>query len=227
MLLLSILLLAASIIGQKVENTSPATYTNYQETSTDNCTGSTSICTQELPFNVNNPPDVWLDASLTVPTIELRVDNIQARLNLDTRVASLINLTAGVSVGISTVQLKIRGVNAHVQLAVKLDKIVDIVNRTLESIDLNPLLARTITVNFKIIISISNLILISTSTSKCPNNNNSVCTTLPHNISNSPDIWLNVSDLSVDEISLDIENLKAHVNVSASVANLVSLNTEC
>ncbi len=36
------------------------------------------------------------------------------------------------------------GVNAQVQLAVKFDKIVDIVNKTLESLDLNPLLARTI-----------------------------------------------------------------------------------
>jgi hypothetical protein len=64
-------------------------------------------------------------------------------------------------VSISTVQLKILGkknekskmkicflfnigVNAQVQLAVKFDKIVDIVNKTLESLDLNPLLARTI-----------------------------------------------------------------------------------
>ena len=92
-----------------MEDTSPIGYTNYQETSTDNCTGSTSICTTELPFNISNPPDVWLDARVTVPSIELIVNNIQARLNLDARVASLVNLTAGVSVSISTVQLKILG----------------------------------------------------------------------------------------------------------------------
>ncbi|CAF1339788.1 unnamed protein product [Rotaria sordida] len=144
MLLLSILLLVVSITGKTVEKTSTNGYTNYQEISTDNCTGSASICTQELPFNVSNPPDVWLDAKITVSTIELRVDNLQARLNLDVQVASLVNINAGVSVGISTVQLKIRGVNAQVQLAVGFDKIVDIINKTLESIDLNPLLARTI-----------------------------------------------------------------------------------
>jgi hypothetical protein len=46
---------------------------------------------------------------VTVPTILLQVNNIQARLNLDVRVASLVNITAGVSVSISSVQLKILG----------------------------------------------------------------------------------------------------------------------
>ncbi|CAF2511657.1 unnamed protein product [Rotaria sp. Silwood2] len=69
------------------------------------------------------PPDVWLNASITALTIELHVDHIQARLNVDARIP---------------------GVNAQVQLAVELDKIVDIVNRTLQSVDLNPLLARAI-----------------------------------------------------------------------------------
>ncbi len=40
--------------------------------------------------------------------------------------------------------LDVSGVNAHVQLAVKFDKVVDIINRTLSSIDLNPLLATVI-----------------------------------------------------------------------------------
>jgi hypothetical protein len=44
-----------------------------------------------------------------VPSIELRVDNLQARLNLDAKVASLVNLAAGVSVSITTVQLQILG----------------------------------------------------------------------------------------------------------------------
>ncbi|UJR08260.1 hypothetical protein I4U23_012533 [Adineta vaga] len=144
LMLTAIILFAIAIAGQLGQETSTVAYTNYQETSTDNCTGSASICTSELPFNTTNPPDVWLDAKVEVPLIELRVDNIKARLNLDARVASLVNLTAGVSVSISSVHLKISGVNVQVQLAVKFDKLVDIVNRTLESIDLNPLLARTI-----------------------------------------------------------------------------------
>ncbi|CAF3584024.1 unnamed protein product [Rotaria sp. Silwood1] len=193
-----------------VDNTSTNGYTNYQTTSTDNCTGSVSICTQELPFTMNNPPDLWLDAKIMVPTIVLHVDNIQARLNLDVRVASLVNINAGVSVGISSVQLNILGVHANVQLAVQLDKIVEIVNRTLESIDLNSVLANTLVAD--------------TSNSTCPNNVNSVCTALPFNITNPPDVWLNVPNLSVDEISLIVEDLKAHVSLSANVASLVSLN---
>lgn len=84
-------------------------YTNYQESSTDNCTGTASICTEELPFSITDPPDVWLQAKISVPTIILRVDNIQARLNLDAKIASLVTLTAGVAVGISSVELKILG----------------------------------------------------------------------------------------------------------------------
>ncbi|CAF3612694.1 unnamed protein product [Rotaria sp. Silwood1] len=144
MLFLSILVLVVSITGQAIDNTSTNGYTNYQTTSTDNCTGSVSICTQELPFTMNNPPDVWLDAKIMVPTIVLHVDNIQARLNLDVRVASLVNINAGVSVGISSVQLNILGVHAKVQLAVQLDKIVEIINRTLESIDLSSVLVNTL-----------------------------------------------------------------------------------
>ena len=91
------------------QDTSPPGYTNYQETSTDGCTGSASLCTQDLPYKIDDPPDVWLHANVTVPSIELRVDNLQARLNLDAKIASLVNLAAGVSVGITTVQLEILG----------------------------------------------------------------------------------------------------------------------
>ena len=149
-------------IFSEAVSTFPAGYTNYQESSTDNCTGTASICTADLPFNITDPPDVWLQATVSVPSIELYVSNIQARLNLDAKVASLLTLTAGVSVGISSVQLKILGkvrsrvssafqtkwlrlgVEADVRLAVRFDKVVEIVNRTLDSIDLSPILAKTI-----------------------------------------------------------------------------------
>lgn len=107
LILFLLLFLLISKFNLVETTTSPAGYTNYQESSTDNCTGTASICTEQLPFNITNPPDVWLDARVTVPSIVLRVDNIQARLNLDARVASLVNLTAGVSVSISSVQLTI------------------------------------------------------------------------------------------------------------------------
>ncbi|CAF1323543.1 unnamed protein product [Rotaria sordida] len=78
--------------------------------------------------------------------------------------------------------------------------------------------------NLLIIIFIPNWALTQTNNSTCPKNPNSVCTALPFNISNPPDVWLNVPKLSVDEISLVVEDLKAHVSLAANVANLVSLN---
>ena len=75
-----------------------------------------------------------------------------------------------------------------------------------------------------IIICIAPLALFNTSSSTCPNNNDLTCNTLPFNISNPSDVWLNVPSLSVDEISLVVEDLKAHVSLSANVANLVSFN---
>ncbi|CAF0826457.1 unnamed protein product [Adineta steineri] len=45
------------------------------------------------------------------------------------------------------------------------------------------------------------------------------------NISNPPDLWLNIPHLSVDKISLAADNLRASVSVSANIANLVLFNT--
>jgi hypothetical protein len=75
-----------------------------------------------------------------------------------------------------------------------------------------------------IFVSVLNLILTQTSNSTSPGNKNSACTALPFNISNPPDVWLNVPNLSVDEISLVVENIQAHVSISATIANLVSRN---
>ena len=66
--------------------------------------------------------------------------------------------------------------------------------------------------------------LIAQTSSTCPNNKNSSCTALPFNISNPPDVWLHVPNLSVEEISLVVENVKAQVSISTNVANLVTLN---
>lgn len=71
---------------------------------------------------------------------------------------------------------------------------------------------------------ISSFVLAQTNNSSCPANRNSTCTALPFNISNPPDVWLNVPDLSVQEISIVVEDIKAHVSLSANVAGLVSLN---
>lgn len=52
---------------------------------------------------------------------------------------------------------------------------------------------------------------------------------IPHlnrqNNTHSADIWLNASRFDVQKVSLTGQNLKVHINLSANVANLVSLNT--
>ncbi len=105
------------------------------------CLGSgNSVCTV-LPFNISNPPDVWLNVpNLSVDEISLVVENIQAHVSLSATVANLVSLNAGVDVSIDTVNLTIVGVKAQVQLAVYLDNIAKIINRTMASLDLNPLL---------------------------------------------------------------------------------------
>lgn len=73
---------------------------------------------------------------------------------------------------------------------------------------------------------LSSLTLVSTQSdpSACPTNKNSTCTALPFDINNPPDVWLSVPNLSVDRISLIVENLTAQVSLTASVAGLVSIN---
>ncbi|KAK7937780.1 uncharacterized protein PG986_014648 [Apiospora aurea] len=87
------------------------------------------------------PPDVLLEVpELHVGRIELVVDNLQAEINLGAQVASLVEINAGVQVGIKKVNITIADVDANLELVIRLGNLVDIVNRTLASLDLNPLL---------------------------------------------------------------------------------------
>ncbi|UJR08259.1 hypothetical protein I4U23_012532 [Adineta vaga] len=110
-----------------------------------------STCTA-LPFNINNPPDVWLHVpDLSVQEISLVVEDIQAHVSISANVASLVAINAGVDISIDKVNLTIVGVRAQVQLAVYLDNIAKIVTRTMESLDLNPLLTSVIDGVFQVI----------------------------------------------------------------------------
>ncbi|KAL9055734.1 MAG: hypothetical protein Q9162_003370 [Coniocarpon cinnabarinum] len=93
----------------------------------------------------SSPPDVYLNVpQLSVGRIELDVNNLQADLNLNAQIASLVTLNAGVSVSVSKVNITIADVDAELELIVRLGNLVDIVNRTLSSLDLNPLLISTL-----------------------------------------------------------------------------------
>lgn len=84
-------------------------------------------------------PDVYLDIpNLSVEQIDLEVDNLDAHVSLDARLANLLKLTAGADVGIDKVALSIKGVKAQAQLKVHLDNVARIIDRTLTTIDRNP-----------------------------------------------------------------------------------------
>jgi hypothetical protein len=68
------------------------------------------------------------------------VDDLQAELNLNAQIAGLVEINAGVQVGITKVNITIADVDAQLELIIRLGNLVDIVNRTLESLNLNPLL---------------------------------------------------------------------------------------
>jgi len=82
--------------------------------------------------------------NLSVGRIELDVDNLQADINLNANVASIVSINAGVQVSITKVNLTISDVEAELELIVRLGHLVDIVNRVFQSLDLNPLLVNAI-----------------------------------------------------------------------------------
>ncbi|KAF4437812.1 hypothetical protein F53441_12953 [Fusarium austroafricanum] len=87
------------------------------------------------------PPDVHLKVpELSVGRIELDVDNLHADINLNADIAKLVQLNAGIQVGIEKVNITIADVEAELELVVRLGHLVEIVNRTLASLDLNPAL---------------------------------------------------------------------------------------
>jgi hypothetical protein len=91
------------------------------------------------PLAGSDQPDVLLDIpNLSVDEITLDVQNLQANVSLDARVANLVKLTAGVNASIDKVNLSIKGVKASVLLIVRLDNVRQIVDKTLTTIDQNP-----------------------------------------------------------------------------------------
>ncbi|TRX93314.1 hypothetical protein FHL15_005893 [Xylaria flabelliformis] len=111
------------------------------ETSSDGGSGSGTPTSSTPGASGTSPPDVYLRVpELHVGRIELDVDDLSADLNLAAQVASLVEINAGVQIGITKVNITIADVDAELELIVRLGNLVEIVNRTLESLNLNPLL---------------------------------------------------------------------------------------
>jgi hypothetical protein len=69
------------------------------------------------------------------------VQNLTAKINLDAQVLQLLQFNAGVDLHISEVKLLIQNVTAKVLLEARLSNLVLMINDTLNSIDLNPIIA--------------------------------------------------------------------------------------
>lgn len=83
--------------------------------------------------------DVVLDvADLCVDQILLDVDNLDAHVSLNARVANLVRVNAGADVYLGTLELGIEGVRAEALLLVDLDNVVQIVDQVLTFVDNNP-----------------------------------------------------------------------------------------
>jgi hypothetical protein len=83
--------------------------------------------------------DVVLEVpELRVDSIGLTVEQLNAHLALDARVANFVTLTAGADVGIDSVFLSISGVLGEAYLYIDLDNVAAIVNRVLATLDKNP-----------------------------------------------------------------------------------------
>lgn len=103
-----------------------------------NGTGQSSQIAQQA-MQSGQQPDVLLDVpDLSVEEITLEVNNLQAHIALDARLANLLQLTAGADVGIDNVKLTIKGVHAQATLIVRLENVRAIIERTLQTLDNNP-----------------------------------------------------------------------------------------
>ncbi|KAJ9622033.1 hypothetical protein H2203_006914 [Taxawa tesnikishii (nom. ined.)] len=87
------------------------------------------------------PPDVFLNASLHVGEIDILVQNLSAKVNLDAQVLDLLQFNAGVDVSIARVDLTIQNVTAKVLLEARLANLATMIDDVLDSIDLNPVIA--------------------------------------------------------------------------------------
>jgi len=83
--------------------------------------------------------DVILEVpELSVDSIGLTVSDVKAHVALDANAMNLVQLTAGVDVGIKKVQLGIVGVYAEAYLYADLDNVARIVDRVVATLDRNP-----------------------------------------------------------------------------------------
>jgi hypothetical protein len=100
--------------------------------------GTSSQLAQQVTAS-GDQPDVLLDIpNLSVDELTIEVDNLQAHIALDARLANLLKLTAGADASVDNVKIQLKGVQAQATLVVRLDNVRAIIERTLQTLDANP-----------------------------------------------------------------------------------------
>ncbi|HEX2414761.1 MAG TPA: hypothetical protein VHJ37_06070 [Thermoleophilaceae bacterium] len=84
-------------------------------------------------------PDVYVYVpSVKVGELCVDVERLDAHLALRTQVANLVNLVAGVHLGVDKVKIDLKDVEAECELKVRLENTYNILDRTLTTLDENP-----------------------------------------------------------------------------------------
>jgi hypothetical protein len=87
----------------------------------------------------SDEPDVFVDVpNVHVGKLEIDVERLEAHLALRAQAANLVNLVAGVHVGVDKVKIDLEDVDATATVKVRLENVYRILERTLTTIDENP-----------------------------------------------------------------------------------------
>jgi hypothetical protein len=143
---LSLLLLLTIPTTAQTPSNSSSGYTDYTLSLTGDPNSviyetSSTASNPNTTNTFNTPPDVYLNASVHVSELSISVTNLSAKINLDAQVLSLLQFNAGIDLSIARVSLAISNVTAKVLLEARLENLVRMIEDTLDSIDLNPVLA--------------------------------------------------------------------------------------
>jgi hypothetical protein len=87
----------------------------------------------------SHEPDVFVDVpKVHVGELNIDVERLEAHLALRAQVANLVQLVAGVHVGVDKVKIDLKDVDVEAMLKVRLDNTYNILDRTLTTLDENP-----------------------------------------------------------------------------------------
>ena len=136
----AILFLAAIVSGQS-DDSGYIGYSLHERGDSGSVVYETNSTSTSNVTTTTSPPDVYLNASVSVGEIDITVQNLTAKVTLDAEVLSLLSFSAGVAVSVDRVELLIENVTAKVLLEARLENVVTMIGDVLDSLDLNPIIA--------------------------------------------------------------------------------------